>query len=68
MVSGFSYGTFTSLNSSTSTGSISSTNALNYLDDVTGKGRRVDLNIFPRLTGSSPSFDLTLNGSGRCVL
>jgi hypothetical protein len=38
---------FTALNGATGIGSIFGSNALTYLDDITGKGRRVDLNMFP---------------------
>ena len=46
-MSNHSCSVFTPLNRSIGIGNIFGTNVLTYLDDITGKGRRVDLNMFP---------------------
>ena len=39
--------TFANINSSVGIPNVAGTNALNYLDNISGKGRRVDLNYYP---------------------
>ena len=61
-----SYGTtFNSINNAIGIGSINGSNAVNYLDDLTGKGRRVDINLQPADAGK---IDTTSIGAVRLIL
>ena len=57
--------TLTTINPALGIGNIDGTNAVNYLDDTTGKGRRVDINLYP--VSILQSDNTTVSGT-RCIL